>query len=148
MNLNSSPSENIGLLTNVDPVSQAPGANTPVWVPAAGYYQFLAIVQTGLLGTAATVYAKIQQAKNAAGLGAKDISGKALTQIVKASGDNKQAMINLRAEQLDTANGFTHIGILLTVGAAASAVGAMLLGFGPRYAPPSDNAASLVQVVA
>jgi hypothetical protein len=148
MNLNTSPSDNIGLLAIINPVSQSAGANTTVWVPVKNWHQFLAIIQTGVLGTAATVDAKIQQAQDSSGTGAKDITGKAITQIVKASGDNKQAFINVRADQVDSANLFTHIGVVLTVGAAASIVGGVLLGVGPRYAPIGDNVATLVQSVA
>lgn len=147
MGVNENPSDFIGLLTVVDPVSQAAGANTPIWVAAKNWFTFLAIISTGVLGTAATVDAKVQQAKDASGTAAKDITGKGLAQIVKASGDNKQAFINVRAEDLDSENGFTHIGIVLAVGAAASIVGATLLGVGSRFSPPLDNAATLVQSV-
>jgi hypothetical protein len=45
----------------------------------------------GVLGAAATVDAKLQQATDTSGTGAKDISGKAITQLVKASNDNNEA---------------------------------------------------------
>lgn len=148
MNLNEHPADSIGLLTVIDPVSQGAGANTTVWVPATNYHQILAIIQTGLLGTAATVDVKIQQAKDSSGTAAKDITNAALTQIVKATGDNKQAFLSVRAEQLDTGNGFTYVGVVLTVGAAASIISGVVLGLNPRYSPPLNNAATLVQKVA
>jgi hypothetical protein len=51
-------------------------------------------------------HAKFQQATDASGTNAKDITGKAITQIVTA---NKQAEINLMAEELDIANNFNYI---------------------------------------
>jgi hypothetical protein len=147
MNLNASAAEQVGLLAVVDPVSQAAGPNATVWVPTANYHQFLAIVQTGVLGAGATIDAKVQQAKDSTGLNAKDISGESITQIPKVSGDNKQVMISVRSESLDQTNGYDHIGIVLGVGVAPSIVSAVLLGIGPRYLPPLGNTTSLVQSV-
>lgn len=143
MDLNMKASESLAVLTTVNPVSQGAGANTTVWVSAANFSMFLAIIQTGVLGTAATVDAKIQQATTSTGTGAKDIAGKAITQLVKASNDNNQALINFRADDLDVTNGFSFVGIVLTVGAASSIVGAVLLGVGPRFSPPVDAAAPI-----
>ena len=106
------------------------------------------MVQTGVLGTLATVDAKLQQATDSTGAGAKDVAGRAITQIVKATGDNKQALINLKPEELDTLNGFGFVRVALTVGVAASITGAQLLGVNPRFAPAdSGNQAAVVQVI-
>ena len=106
------------------------------------------MVQTGVLGTLATVDAKLQQATDSTGAGAKDLAGRAITQIVKATGDNKQALINLKPEELDTLNGFGFVRVALTVGVAASITGAQLLGVNPRFAPAdAGNQAAVVQVV-
>lgn len=114
----------------------------------ANHLGFLAVVQTGLLGTAATVDAKLQQALDATGTGAKDITGRAIIQIVKATGDNKQTLINLKPEDLDTVNGFGFVRVTVTVGVAASITAAQLLGVNPRYAPAdSQNQAAVVQVI-
>ncbi|HMW65220.1 MAG TPA: hypothetical protein PKE11_15385, partial [Accumulibacter sp.] len=92
---------------------------------------------------AATVDAKIQQATDVSGTGAKDLSpGKSITQIVKATGDNKQALLDFRAQDLDAANGFNYVRVSLTVGAAASIVGALLYGGSPRFMPPRDPTAN------
>ena len=52
----------------------------------AKFAEIMALIQTGVLGAAATLDAKLQQATDAAGTGAKDITGKAIVQIVKATG--------------------------------------------------------------
>lgn len=90
------------------------------WISVANHHGLLAIVQTGVLGTGATVDAKLQQAQDASGTGSKDITGKAITQIVKATGDNKQALINVKPEDLDTVSGFGFVRLSVTVGVAAS----------------------------
>ena len=145
---NSKASEMLAVLATIDPASQAAGALSTGWVSVANHLGFLAVVQTGVLGTSATVDAKLQQALDNAGTGAKDIAGKALTQIVKATGDNKQALINVKPEELDTVNGFGFVRVTVTVGVAASITSAQLLGVNPRFAPAdAGNQAAVVQVI-
>ncbi|MFA5170418.1 MAG: hypothetical protein WC426_02550 [Sulfuriferula sp.] len=147
MYTNQKMSEGIPLLASINPVSQGVGSISSGWISAANLHQIMAIISTGVLGASATVDAKVQQATSNAGAGAKDVTGKAITQIVKATGDNKQALINLRADDLDSANGFTFVAITLTVGVAASQVAAYLLG-NPRFQPAEAyNNASVAQVV-
>ena len=145
---NSKASEMLSILATIDPASQSAGTATTGWVSVANHHGLLAVVQTGVLGTLATVDAKLQQATDSTGAGAKDVAGRAITQIVKATGDNKQALINLKPEELDTLNGFGFVRVALTVGVAASITGAQLLGVNPRFAPAdSGNQAAVVQVI-
>ena len=145
---NSKASEMLAVLATIDPATQAAGTVSTGWVSVANYLGFLALVQTGVLGTSATVDAKLQQALDSAGTGAKDISGKAITQIVKATGDNKQVLVNVKPEELDTVNGFGFMRVTVTVGVAASITSAQLLGVNPRYAPADvGNQAAVVQVI-
>ena len=145
---NSKASEMLAVLATIDPATQAAGAVSTGWVSVANYLGFLAQVQTGVLGTSATVDAKLQQALDSTGTGAKDISGKAITQIVKATGDNKQALVNVKPEELDTVNGFGFVRVTVTVGVVASITSAQLLGVNPRYAPADvGNQAAVVQVI-
>ena len=145
---NSKASEMLAILATIDPASQSAGSATTGWVSVANHHGLLAVVQTGVLGTLATVDAKLQQATDSTGAGAKDVAGRAITQIVKATGDNKQALINLKPEDLDTVNGFGFVRVALTVGVAASISGAQLLGVNPRFAPAdAGNQAAVVQVI-
>ena len=145
---NSKASEMLSILATIDPASQSAGSATTGWVSVANHHGLLAVVQTGVLGTLATVDAKLQQATDSTGAGAKDVAGRAITQIVKATGDNKQALINLKPEELDTLNGFGFVRVAVTVGVAASITGAQLLGVNPRFAPAdAGNQAAVVQVV-
>jgi hypothetical protein len=139
-------SEQVAILGAINPSSQAAGAATSGWVSMADFQKVLAVVQTGALGASATVDAKIQQAKDNSGTGAKDVTGSAITQITGAN--NQQAEINLDAQQLDVEGGFGYVQLSVTVGTAASETAALVLGFSPRYAPASDsNAASVAEIV-
>ena len=141
-------SEALALLATIDPVSQAAGTVTTGWVAMGDMKRLLALIQTGVLGAAATVDAKLQQAKDNAGTGAKDVANKAIAQIVKATGDNKQALINLKPDELDVAGGFCYVRLSLTVGVAASLVGASLLGVPGYESAAAYNQAAVAQVLA
>ena len=148
MNLNAKPSEIVALLQSHSPQSQAAGIVNTNCVEVSKFHTIMAVLQTGTLGASATVDFQLQQATDTSATGAKGISGKSLTQIVKASGDDKQAIINLRVSDLDVEGGFDCVRMKITVGTAASLVSAQLYGIGPRHSPASDsNLASVVQVV-
>lgn len=141
-------SEVAALVATVDPDALAVGAISSDYVDMGLFDQILAVVSAGVLGAAATLDAKLEQAQDAAGTGVKDITGKAITQLVKATDDGKQALINLRASELDVANGFTHARLTMTVGAAISDGSGHVFGFGARYGPASDNdLASVAEIV-
>lgn len=145
---NAKPSELIAVLDSIDPVSQAAGTVTTGWIKADKFFTYLSLINTGTLGTSATVDAKLQQATDSSGTSAKDISGKSITQVVKASGDNKQVEINLRGSELDTNGGFSYFRLSVTVGTAASLIAANVLGVNARFAPASDsNNSDVAQVV-
>ena len=145
---NAKGSELLSVLAAIDPAAQAAGTVTTGWISVANHHGFLSLVQTGVLGTSATVDAKLQQAVDSTGTSAKDITGKAITQIVKATGDNKQLLINVKPEELDTVNGFGFVRVTVTVGVAASIISAQLLGVNPRYAPADvGNQAAVAQVI-
>lgn len=146
MNPNIKPSDQIALLAVKDPVSQGAATVLTDWLSMADFDAMLAVVQTGVLGAAATVDVKLRQATSSAGAGAKDITGKAVTQLVKATDDAKQVMINCRSDELDVDGGFTHVALSITVGTAASIISAAVWGFYPRY-QPADHVATVAQVV-
>lgn len=156
MGPNQKPSDGLAVLDAINPVSQAAGAVSTAYLSMAQFQTALATIITGVLGASATVDAKLQQAQDSSGTAVKDITGKAITQIVKASGDNKIALINVRDTDLDVTNGFTYIRLTVTVAVATSLVAATLEGFVPRYEPPVDSgsnpainlgSANVVQIV-
>ena len=146
--LNQKPSEGLAVLATYDPASVAASTVTTGWVDQSVFFALAVILQTGVLGASATVDAKLQQATDSSGTGAKDITGKAITQIVKATGDNKQAIIQMKEADLDTENNFRYVRLSITVGTAASIVGATLRGFLSRdQSAATYNQAANVQVI-
>lgn len=141
--------EVLSILATIDPVSQGAGTVTTGWISAANHERFLAEIQTGVMGASGTLDGKLQQAQDSGGTGAKDVTGKAIVQILKAAGDNKQALINMRAEELDLANNFTFFRLSLTVGTAASLISASVKGGVAKNGPASAlNQAGVVQNIA
>lgn len=148
MNPNVKLSERIAVLATLDPASVAASTVLTAWVPVANFHSIAALIQTGVLGASGTLDAKLRQATDSTGTGAKDVAGKAIVQILKAAGDGKQAFIELRGEDLDVSNGFAFVALSVTVGVAASIFGAQLLGANARFLPASAlNAATVVQII-
>jgi hypothetical protein len=146
---NAKGSEQLAILSTLDPSNQAVGAAATTWIPLSGYHSLLAVIETGALAAGATVDAKLQQASDSSGTAAKDITGKAITQLIQAgNGASRQALINLRPEELDVNGGFAFVRLVVTVGTAAAFTAAQLLGMNPRYEPADGaNQAAVAQVV-
>lgn len=149
MNANLKYTERSAVLATIDPVSQAAGTVTTGWVSVANFHRLVAEIQTGVMGASATLDAKVQQAQDGSGTGVKDVTGRAIVQIVKASGDGKQAFIEVSPDNdLDTNNGFGFVRLSMTVGTAASLIAGKLIGINSRFAPASAfNQAGVVQIV-
>ncbi len=104
MQTNTKGSETLSILATIDPACQAAGTVTAAWGSVANFHAFLAVVETGVLGAAATLD-KIQQ-----------------------------AAIKLRLANLDSNNGFAFLRLSLTVELAASIVAGKFIGVHPRHA--------------
>lgn len=150
MNPNLPASQVAAVVGVIDPDATSASTVTSGWISAADFHNFLAIVQAGTLGTSATVDAKLEQATDSSGTGAKDVTDKAITQLTQAGTDSdKQALINLKPEELDADNDFSHFRLSVTVATATSDVGAVVLGIGPVYGPANDHdLASVDEIVA
>lgn len=142
---NLKPSDQVNVAGVINFASTGAGTVSSGYMSMADYRQLLATIALGTLGASATINAKLRQAKDSGGTDVKDITGKAITQLDTAG--NKLALINLRAEELDINNGFTHVKLDITVGVAASVVGAVIQGFEARYAPAS-HIAGVAEVIA
>lgn len=142
------PSQRASAVDVISPQS-ATTAKSTGWIDATKFLNYLSTVSVGALGASATVDAKLEQATDNAGAGAKDVAGKAVTQLTKAGNDdNKQVMIDLKQEDLDFGNGFKFFRLTVTPAAAACLIGGVVQGFDPRYGFASDNdAASVKQIV-
>lgn len=149
MQLNQKISEGLTLADFLASASVAASTvTTPTWVNLNVYRRMLFLIETGVLGASATVDAKVRQATDSSGTGAKDVPNRAITQIVKATGDNKRAMINLNVDDdLDTNNGFAFVQLSITIGTAASIVGADVFGLPGYETADQFNSANVVQIV-
>lgn len=138
-NPNILPSDRATLAAVIDPDVLTAATHTSGWVSMVDYDTIQAIVLAGTLGASATLDAKLEQATDSSGTGAKDISGKAITQLTQAGSDSdKQAIINCRAEELDVDNDFTHVRLSITVATASSDGAGLILGHNGRYQPVAD----------
>lgn len=132
----------------IDPDAYTANTYTTGWISLALFFQVMAIIMAGDLGASATLDAKLEQATDDGGTGAKDVTGKAITQLTQAGTDsNKQAIILCKGEDLDRANNYTHVRLSMTVATATSDAGAIVLGLGARVGPAADLA-SVDEVVA
>jgi hypothetical protein len=134
-------SDEITLAALIAPISQGAGAVSSGWINAGSFNRLMAAIHAGVLGASATVDAKFQQATDSGGTGVKDVTGAAITQMVKATDDGKFSFINLDPQKLDVAGGFNFVRLTVTVGTAASLVSAEVWGANPRYGVASHASA-------
>lgn len=147
--MSSQPSERVAILATIDPDANTATAYTSDWADMTAFHSMLAICQTGILGASATVDFKLQQATDSSGSGNKDITGKSVTQLVKASNDDDQVVINVRSDDMDVAGNFTHVAMVMTVAVATSDTSAILLGLDPRQGNAANvDLASVVEIIA
>lgn len=144
---NALPSERVAVCGVLAPVSgSAATHDLDNWVPVKNFRRFMAVVQAGVLGASATIDAQIRTSTDLVGGGAALLSGASITQMVKATDDNKTAVLNLDCASL--ANTVKSISLRVTVGANASLVSAVLLGFDGYAEPASDHqSANMVATV-
>jgi hypothetical protein len=141
-------SEANAVLATINPVSQGAGTAVSGWIPVANFHRIVALLSVGVFGASATIDAKFQQATSAAGAGAKDITGKAITQMLAAGGNNRQAEIEITGADLDVNGGFSHVQFSVTVATAATLISAVVLGADPRYQTAAAfNQAGVAQLV-
>lgn len=146
--INSKLSEALAMVAAISPVSQGVGTANSGWVDVSQLHQILALIEVGVFGASATVDAKFQQATSSGGANAKDVPNKAITQLLAAGGNNRQAEINMRPQDLDTENGFRWVQLSITVGTAATLIaGAVMAAARFEDAGTLLNAASVAQVV-
>ncbi len=111
-------------------------SNTPLWVSMKNYHAALVIIQSATIAAGGAVTVQLRQATSAAGAGAKNITG--YTSSFSDTDDNKVKTIDVKSENLDTNNGFTYLGVLLTeTGSQNAAMSATFVRGNPRYAQAS-----------
>jgi hypothetical protein len=118
----------------ISPASSGPSAVGSTAVDMQKHREVLFIVQTGVMGSSATVDMKLQT--GATSSPTTDLSGKAITQLVKATDDGAQASIGIRASDLPS--GHRYVRALVTTGTAASITNLVGVAEQQRFEPASD----------
>ena len=147
MNANLLPTDRVAVVGQYTPNLVVPSAVHTDWVDMGEFENLLAVISTGDMLSAAFVDAKLQQATDAQGTGMKDVPGKAISTMGASGGDAyKTKLINMRAEELDAENNYTHVRAEVAVSANNVTVAVLLLALDPRYRPLAQ-ADSVIQVI-
>lgn len=141
-------SEEVAVLGVIDPDAYTTGSYTSDWCDMTQFKRVMAVIMAGTLGTTAGITGYVYQASDSSGTGAKAITGKSTTELTAVGTDSdKQAIINVREDELDVANDFTHVAAIIVVATATSDGGAIVLGGHPQNGPASDNDLSSVDEI-
>lgn len=125
-------------LAQINPSSTSATQNSS-YVSMASRHHIAALIFVGTIAATGTLDIKLQQAKDSSGTSVKDITGKALTQLTNADSPvTKPLIIEVRADELDVAGGFTHVRLVVAAATAASLVGAALFGV-DQYLPVTSS---------
>lgn len=141
-------SEKLAVVAKLDPKSQSAATVTSDSIDMAKIKKVLFIIQTGVLGASATVDMAIKGDTTSGGSYTTTITGKSITQLVKASNDNNIAGIEVSAAEV-AAQGLRYIRASVTVGTAASLISLVALGGNLLYSSANENdLAAVVEIVA
>ena len=107
-------------------------------VLVANYHRVAVVLHVGTIGAGETVDLQIEQADAATCGTLKDITGKAITQLVNAD-DGAICVVEVRGEELDVDGGFEYINAEVTT-SAAIILSCIVYGIDPRFEPvPTTN---------
>lgn len=133
-------------LVTQHPDDRGPGTHSSEWASLRDYHRAWLILDVGDMGALATVDAGLRQATDTAGTGAKAISGKTITQLTQAGGDESSLVcIELQTEELDVDGGFDCVQFYVTTAVNTVIYSATLFGIVSRYKEvPTTNWAERV----
>lgn len=135
---NRRPSETMAIVATIDPQTIGNVAVVSDWV-AMGTWESVAFA--ALIGNvpAETFDIGLQQATDASGTASKVLANATQIAANATVNDNTQLLLQARAEDLDFANGFTHVAIrILGAGPVGGPISAVGLGFNARYGVGTD----------
>lgn len=140
------PSERFAVVGTIDPDAHTAATYTSDLVNMKNFDSLAAIIMGGTFTTDGAIAAALYEATTSSGAGAQAITGKAITGLDTTGDADEQAIINLRADEMDTADGYDWVYLSMTITGTVDAA-AVLLGFDPRYGPASDNDLSSVEEI-
>ncbi len=133
MNVSSNATDLVSVQGLIEPVAGA-ATYTTSWFYAGNANAWEAIVSAGTVGT--SVDAKIEQASDSSGTGAKDLSGSDISQLTSPG----SSLIQFKPADLDNANDFTHVRLSITTVGASSVAAGVLQGACVANAPLAAGA--------
>jgi len=139
-------SENFELLANITPetANGTVGEHNTGYVSLENYHRVIIVLTAGTPGGASTIDVDVEEATDAAGTGAQNIAGKAITTLVAADA-GETVYIEVRTEELDVDNAYSFINAEVTVGVNTFTYDLKIFGFVPRFAPAAvTNIAEIV----
>lgn len=126
------PTEEILLLSSIDPDNQSAGTVTGDWVKCDKFDQYLAVFNIGVMTSTGTCIFSVQQATDNSGTSAKAV--KTATTLTEAGTDSdKQVLMSIKDSDLDIAGGFLWIAPRAVTATAASYVCANIFGVSPKF---------------
>lgn len=129
----------------IPPASRNDDEATTGWKSMRDWFKAAVLVEAGAIAAGGALDCKITQAQDAAGTGAKDITGKAITAL-GGGDDNGNVVIELDASELDVTNSFSWINVQLNAGGTVAILcSAVLLRFEGRFVPADTS--GLAEVV-
>lgn len=140
---NENVSEAFAVLALIAPSSSSTTQTTSAF-NSAGFYKVVALLQVGALGSSATVDAGFK-AGATSGTVTTTVTGSTITQIT--SGSTNFVWVELRAESLAGLGVGPWLKFYITVGTAASLVGAVVLGTYCYYPSSDKNVVSPTQTL-
>lgn len=140
----SQPSERMAVMATIDPANLNNSTATSDAVDMSKFDEAIFILIAGAIDN--TVDFKLEQSDASGfGSGVSDVTGKAITQETGGDDDNKQWVINLKAEEMTK----RYVRASVTVGNGTTNIAGLVgLGLRPRYAPASNHdLASVSQII-
>ena len=136
--MQSQPSERAAVVATIDPANYNNSTQNSDYVDMSKFHEAMFVVLLGAVDS--TVDFKLRESRDTSATGEQDISGKAITQFT-ASDDNKQAVINLKSEELTAQpSQYRYVRARLTVGnGTTNIVSVIAFGMRPRIGPASDD---------
>ena len=141
-------SQEMAVVGTIDPLLRDNATVKTDWIDMSKHQKCMFIIAVG--ATDITVDAKLREGLDSTGGSAQDITGKAITQL-SATDDNKQAIIEVDASELDLADKYKFVSCQLIVGDGTNGADTTVIALASRYRydPASDaDLASVVEIVA
>ena len=138
--------DDVVLVGGINPNSLGPGETLTPVIDMLRFEKVVFILGTGIMNGTSTIDFVVKGSATSGGTYTA-IPGTAITTIVKATGDNVQAVVEVRGETVQAA-GSQFLKGSLTINNTSSLAGVIVLGLLPGYGPAWRlNPASVVQIL-